>query len=196
MLDRCSRCLAGWAKGSTLDTAVPLAALLIALRQRQPGPGLIHHSDRGVQYANADYRSVLTAHGLVASMSRKGNSYDNATMEEFWSNLKNEPIHRRRFATCADARTAIFDYIAGVHNRTRRHSALGYQSPLDYEFTHSQPSTSTLNACSNYSRKHNSVSLSLISKANFGQAFFASTSTDNLDGGARCLLKLEVEEAA
>ncbi len=135
VLDRCSRCLVGWAMGATLDTAVPLAALLMALRQRQPGPGLIHHSDRGVQYASADYRSVLAAHGLVASMSRQGNCYDNATMEAFWSSLKNELIHRRRFATRAEARTAIFDYIEGFYNRTRRHSALGYQSPLDYEST-------------------------------------------------------------
>lgn len=135
VLDRCSRCLVGWAMGATLDTAVPLAALLMALRQRQPGPGLIHHSDRGVQYASADYRAVLAAHGLVASMSRQGNCYDNATMEAFWSSLKNELIHRRRFATRAEARTAIFDYIEGFYNRTRRHSALGYQSPLDYEST-------------------------------------------------------------
>lgn len=135
VLDRCSRCLVGWAMGSTLDTAVPLAALLMALRQRQPGPGLIHQSDRGVQYASADYRSVLAAHGLVASMNRQGNCYDNATMEAFWSSLKNELIHRRRFATRAEARTAIFDYIEGFYNRTRRHSALGYQSPLDYEST-------------------------------------------------------------
>jgi transposase InsO family protein len=113
VLDRCSRCLVGWAMGSTLDTAVPLAALMMALRQRQPRPGLIHHSDRGVQYASADYRSALADHGLVASMSRL--------------------VHRRRFATRADARTAIFDYIESFYNRSRRHSSLGYQSPLDYE---------------------------------------------------------------
>ena len=133
VLDRCSRCLVGWAMGATLDTAVPLAALMMALRQRQPRPGLIHHSDRGVQYASADYRSALAAHGLVASMSRKGNCYDNAAMEAFWSSLKNELVHRRRFATRADARTAIFDYIESFYNRSRRHSSLGYQSPLDYE---------------------------------------------------------------
>ncbi len=92
--------------GATLDTPVPLAALMMALRQRQPSPGLIHHSDRGVQYANAAYRSALADHGLVASMSRKGNCYDNAAMEAFWSSLKNELVHRRRFATRADARTA------------------------------------------------------------------------------------------
>jgi transposase InsO family protein len=113
VLDRCSRCLVGWAMGSTLDTAVPLAALMMALRKRRPRPGLIHHSDRGVQYASADYRSALADHGLVASMSRL--------------------VHRRRFATRADARTAIFDYIESFYNRSRRHSSLGYQSPLDYE---------------------------------------------------------------
>ena len=105
----------------------------MALRQRQPGPGLIHHSDRGVQYASADYRSALAAHGLVASMSRKGNCYENAAMEACWGSLKNELVHRRRFATRADARTAIFDYIESFYNRSRRHSSLGYQSPLDYE---------------------------------------------------------------
>ena len=135
VLDRCSRYLVGWAMGSTLDTTVPLAALMMALRQRKPAAGLLHHSDRGVQYASADYRAVLAAHGLLASMSRKGNCYDNAAMEAFWSSLKNELVHRRRFATRAEARTAIFDYIEAFYNRTRRHSSLGYQSPLDYEAT-------------------------------------------------------------
>jgi len=135
VLDRCSRCLVGWAMGATLDTTVPLAALMMALRQRKPAAGLVHHSDRGVQYASADYRSALAAHGLVASMSRKGNCYDNAVMEAFWSSLKNELIHRRHFTTRAEARTAIFDYIEAFYNRTRRHSSLGYQSPLDYEST-------------------------------------------------------------
>jgi len=135
VLDRCSRCLVGWAMGSTLDTAVPLAALLMALRQRKPARGLIHHSDRGVQYASADYRAALATHGLVASMSRKGNCYDNAAMEAFWSSLKNELVHRRHFTTRAEARTAIFDYIEAFYNRTRRHSSLGYHSPLDYEST-------------------------------------------------------------
>jgi putative transposase len=133
VLDRYSRYLVGWAMGSTLDTAVPLAALMMALRRRKPGRGLIHHSDRGVQYASADYRSALADHGLVASMSRKGNCYDNAAMEAFWSSLKNELVYRHHFATRAQARTAIFDYIEAFYNRSRRHSSLGYQSPLDYE---------------------------------------------------------------
>ncbi len=133
VLDACSRALIGWAMGSTLDTTVPLAALLMALQQRKPKPGLIHHSDRGCQYASETYRSTLAAHGLQASMSRKGNCYDNAMMESFWSSLKNELIHRTYFATRAQARTAIFDYIECFYNRTRRHSSLGYKSPIDYE---------------------------------------------------------------
>jgi transposase InsO family protein len=135
VLDRGSRYLVGWAMGSTLETAVPLAALMMALRRRKPTHGLIHHSDRGVQYASADYRAALAEHGLIASMSRQGNCYDNAVMEAFWSSLKNELVHRRRFATRAEARTAIFDYIEAFYNRSRRHSSLGYQSPLDYEST-------------------------------------------------------------
>jgi putative transposase len=92
VLDRCSRSLVGWAMGSTLDTSLPLAALTMALSHRQPAPGLIHHSDRGVQYASAAYRDALADHGLVASMSRKANCYDNAAMEAFWSTLKYELI--------------------------------------------------------------------------------------------------------
>jgi putative transposase len=119
--------------GTTLDTSLPLAALRMALQHRDPPRGLIHHSDRGAQYASADYRSALAASGVLASMSRKGNCYDNAAMEAFWSSLKNELVYRRRFATRAEARAALFDYIEVFYNRTRRHSSLGYQSPLDYE---------------------------------------------------------------
>jgi len=133
VLDLFSRRLIGWAMGSSLATALPLAALLMAIRQRQPAAGLIHHSDRGVQYASADYRAALAAHQLVASMSRKANCYDNATMESFWSTLKLELVYRRHFATRAEATTAIFNYIEGFYNRARKHSSLGYQSPLDFE---------------------------------------------------------------
>jgi transposase InsO family protein len=133
VLDRCSRYLVGWAMGSTLDTSLPLSALKMALNRRRPQPGLIHHSDRGVQYASGAYRDALAEHGVVASMSRKANCYDNATMESFWSTLKHELVYRRRFATREQARTAIFDYIEGFYNRSRMHSALGYKSPLDYE---------------------------------------------------------------
>jgi putative transposase len=133
VLDLFTRRLIGWAMGSSLVTALPLAALLMAIRQRQPAPGLIHHSDRGVQYASLDYRTVLAQHKPVASMSRKANCYDNATMESFWSTLKLELVYRCHFATRAEATTAIFTYIEGFYNRVRRHSSLGYLCPLDFE---------------------------------------------------------------
>ena len=135
VLDLCSRRLVGWAMSSSLETALPLAALQMALLHRQPARGLIHHSDRGVQYASDAYRSALAQHRAVASMSRKGNCYDNAAMESFWSTLKNELVHRRRFATRLEAQAAIFTYIEGFYNRRRLHSSLGYQSPLDYELS-------------------------------------------------------------
>jgi len=133
VLDLYSRRLIGWAMGSGLETALPLAALLMALRHRRPPAGVVHHSDRGCQYASSLYRSALAANGCVASMSRRGNCYDNAAMESFWSTLKHELVYRRDFRTRAEATTAIFDYIESFYNRVRLHSALGYQSPLDYE---------------------------------------------------------------
>mgnify|MGYP001195401729 CR=1 FL=1 len=133
VLDLYSRRLIGWAMGSSLETALPLAALSMALRRRRPSAGLLHHSDRGCQYASAAYRSALDRHGCIASMSRRGNCYDNATMEAFWSTLKHELIYRRSFASRDEATTAIFDYIECFYNRTRLHSALGFKSPLDYE---------------------------------------------------------------
>ena len=133
VLDRCSRRLIGWAMGDSLDAALPISAMRMALEQRRPGTGLLHHSDRGVQYASAAYRSMLDHYNVTASMSRKANCYDNAVMEAFWSTLKNELVHRRNFATRAEARTAIFDYIEVFYNRIRRHSALGYKSPLAFE---------------------------------------------------------------
>ena len=133
VMDRCSRFLVGWAMGETLEASLPIAAMQMALQRRQPVRGLLHHSDRGVQYASAPYRDLLAQHKVTASMSRKANCYDNAAMEAFWSTLKHELVYRRRFATRAEAKTAIFDYIESFYNRTRRHSALGYKSPLDYE---------------------------------------------------------------
>ena len=135
VLDRCSRFMVGWAMGESLDAALPIAAMRMALDRRRPRHGLLHHSDRGVQYASAPYRALLEDHRVIASMSRKGNCYDNAVMESFWSTLKNELIYRRDFATRAEARTAIFDYIESFYNRSRRHSAIGYKSPLAYEST-------------------------------------------------------------
>lgn len=128
-----SRRLIGWAMGPSLETALPLAALKMALRQRRPGAGVLHHSDRGCQYARAAYRQALAQHGCIPSMSRKGNCYDNAAMESFWSTLKHELVFRRQFITRNEAITAIFDYIEGFYNRTRLHSSLGFKSPLDYE---------------------------------------------------------------
>ena len=133
VLDLYSRRLIGWAMGPGMDTSLPLAALNMALRQRQPVGQVLHHSDRGCQYASATYRQALAANGCIASMSRKGNCYDNATMESFWSTLKHELVYRCKFQTRNEATTAIFDYIEGFYNRTRLHSALGFKSPLDYE---------------------------------------------------------------
>ena len=133
VLDLWSRRLIGWAMGDSLDTSLPSAALAMALRQRRPKHALLHHSDRGVQYASRSYRAQLAAHRLHASMSRKGNCYDNATMEAFWSTLKNELVHRTRFVSRDQARLALFDYIEVFYNRVRIHSSLGFKSPLDYE---------------------------------------------------------------
>jgi transposase InsO family protein len=116
-----------------IDTLLVLNALGMALRHRQPPAHLLFHSDRGIQYASADYRRALNQAGLVASMSRKGNCYDNATMESFWSTLKLELIYRRNFATRTQARSQIFDYIESFYNRQRAHSALNYHSPVDFE---------------------------------------------------------------
>jgi transposase InsO family protein len=133
VLDRCTRRCVGWAMGESLATTLPLAAWQMALTQQRPPPGLVHHSDRGVQYASQNYRQTLAQAGVVSSMSRRGNCYDNAAMESFWSALKRELVHRRHFATRAEARAAIFEWIEVFYNRTRLHSALGCQSPVDFE---------------------------------------------------------------
>jgi len=133
IMDLYSRKIVGWAMGEHIDTALVLKALFMALLQRQSPTSLLFHSDRGVQYASADYRSALTQAGLVASMSRKGNCYDNAAMESFWSTLKLELVYRRDFQTRAHARSEIFDYIEVFYNRQRSHSALNYLSPVDFE---------------------------------------------------------------
>lgn len=133
ILDLYSRKIVGWAMGEHIDTALILKALFMALLHRQPPANLLFHSDRGVQYASADYRAALAKAGLVASMSRKGNCYDNAAMESFWSTLKLELVYRRDFQTRAEARSEIFDYIELFYNRQRSHSALNYFSPVDFE---------------------------------------------------------------
>ena len=133
VLDLYSRKIVGWAMSHRIDTLLVLQALAMALRHRQPPAKLLCHSDRGVQYAAADYRHALTRAGLIASMSRKGNCYDNATMESFWSTLKWELVYRREFATHHQARSAIFDFIECFYNPKRLHSALNFRSPVDFE---------------------------------------------------------------
>lgn len=133
ILDLYSRKIVGWAMSERIDTALVASALSMALLHRQPPAKLLFHSDRGVQYASSDFRQALQAAQLVASMSRKGNCYDNATMESFWSTLKLELVYRGRFDTRAEARTQIFDFIEVFYNRQRLHSALNYHSPVDFE---------------------------------------------------------------
>jgi putative transposase len=133
LLDVFTRRIVGWAMGATLDAPLAVKALAMAIAQRRPKPELVVHSDRGAQFASAAYRQALASHQLVASMSRKGNCYDNAFIESFWSSLKYETVYHRRFATRAEARSAIFDYIETFYNRTRLHSSLGYLSPLSFE---------------------------------------------------------------
>ena len=133
VLDLYSRKLVGWAMGESLATTLPLNALNMALHQRRPAQGLLHHSDRGVQYASADYRATLAVSGATASMSRTANCYDNATMESFWSTLKHELIYRHSYPTRAQARQSIFEWIEVFYNRTRLHSSLGFKSPVDFE---------------------------------------------------------------
>jgi transposase InsO family protein len=134
ILDAWSRRVVGWACSTTLHVRLVLAAFARARRERNPPQGLLHHSDRGVQYACDDYRAALAAAHVVCSMSRKANCYDNASMESFWSTLKTEtgldaavPISRRA------AELIIFDYIETFYNPTRRHSSLGYLSPVAFE---------------------------------------------------------------
>jgi transposase InsO family protein len=133
ILDRYSRKIVGWSMSERIDTDLVLKAFDMALLHRQPTPKVLFHSDRGVQYASAAYRQALAQSSLVASMSRKGNCYDNATMESFWSTLKLELVYRRKFQTRSQARTQIFDYIESFYNRQRVHSALDYRSPVDFE---------------------------------------------------------------
>jgi transposase InsO family protein len=133
VLDVFSRRVIGWAMSSILDAPLVSAALRMALSQRRPARSLLLHSDRGSQFASAAYRHLLAQHGLVASISRPGNCYDNAFIESFWSTLKYELVYHHRFATRTEARTAIFDYIETFYNRTRLHSSLDYLSPINFE---------------------------------------------------------------
>jgi putative transposase len=133
VLDLASRRVVGWAVGDSLAAALALDAVRMALEERQPAPGLVHHSDRGVQYACTAYRELLAAHGVEVSMSRRGNCWDNAVAESFFATVERELIDRRDWPTRDAAARAIFDYIAGWYNTRRLHSTLNYQSPAAYE---------------------------------------------------------------
>ncbi len=133
LLDLHSRRVVGWAMANRVTQALTHQALEMAVEQRRPEPGLLHHSDQGVQYAAGDYRHRLKALDMVASMSRKGNPHDNAVVESFFSSLKNELTHHRRYATQDEARSEIFDYIEIFYNRQRAHQTLNYISPVAYE---------------------------------------------------------------
>jgi putative transposase len=139
VLDVASRRVIGWAMGPSLAQDLPLAALTMACHTRRPArgtrPGGVHHSDQGRQYASVGYRAALAAAGLTASMSRRGDCWDNAVVESFFATLKTELIHRRAWATRAEVQHAVFRYIEGWYNPHRLHSALGYQSPAQYEAT-------------------------------------------------------------
>lgn len=133
VLDLFSRRVVGWSLQPTLHKELVLDALQMAVAGRRPGPGLLHHSDRGSQYASADFQTALRGAGIVCSMSRRGDCFDNAMVESFFGTLKQELVNRRHFATREAARREIFEYIEVWYNRQRRHSSLGYLSPEQFE---------------------------------------------------------------
>ncbi len=133
ILDLYSRLVIGWAMGHRLTVGLAEQALTMALANRNPLAGLLHHSDRGSQYAATRYQRLLTTHGLTTSMSRRGNCWDNACVESFFGTLKRELVYHRHYATREDAKRDIFEYIEVFYNRKRRHSTLGYNSPAEYE---------------------------------------------------------------
>ncbi len=133
VLDLFSRQAVGWAMGDRLTVDLAEEALTLALWRRKPKTGLLHHSDRGSQYAAARYQQLLGRYGVIPSMSRKGNCWDNACVESFFGTLKKELIHHRRYLTREAAKQDIFEYIEVFYNRMRRHSTLGYRSPAEFE---------------------------------------------------------------
>ena len=132
-LDLHSRKIVGWSMSERANTAFVLSALQMAIKQQNPGPGLVIHTDRGVQYASRKYRTFLFRKGFVGSMSRKGDCWDNAVAESFFATLKTELIHRYRYETRNSARADIFEFIEVFYNRERLHSALGYRTPIEFE---------------------------------------------------------------
>jgi putative transposase len=133
ILDAFSRRAIGWALGRTLQTELTLAALDMALKKRQGAPGLVHHSDRGVQYAARDYVAVLRSHGFQISMSRRGNPFDNAMCESFIKTLKYEQVYREDYRVLEEAECGIEHFIDDIYNEKRLHSALGYLPPAEFE---------------------------------------------------------------
>jgi transposase InsO family protein len=133
IMDLYSRKIVGWAASDSLKTSLVKEALLQALANRPHATGLLHHSDRGSQYASNSYRQLLRSHRIRCSMSGPGCCYDNAAIESFWSTLKTEWLHHHHFQTHYQARSAVFDYIETFYNPKRLHSALAYRSPVDFE---------------------------------------------------------------
>jgi len=133
ILDLYSRIVVGWSMAGRMTRRLVLNALDMAVGRRRPGPGLTHHSDRGSQYACGDYQKALIAQGMLCSMSRKGDCWDNAAMESFFHTLKTELVHHRKYLTRWQAKADIFEYIEVFYNRSRRHSTLGYLTPEEYE---------------------------------------------------------------
>ena len=133
VLDAFSRRVIGWSLGRTLETGLAVAALRMALVEREPPPGLVHHSDRGVQYASLDYTEMLKQRGVTISMSRKGNPYDNAACESFMKTLKSEEVYRNEYYDFNDAQSSIREFLECVYNEKRLHSALGYVPPAEFE---------------------------------------------------------------
>ncbi len=133
VLDAFSRRVIGWALDRTIEDDLTVAALQMALSQRTVLPGLVHHSDRGSQYASGDYTDLLKKHGLEISMSRKGNPWDNAACESFMKTLKYEEVLRNEYRDLADARASIREFLEKVYNEKRLHSALGYRPPVEFE---------------------------------------------------------------
>ena len=133
VLDLYARRVVGWSMDATQAATLPMAALNMALAQRKPGAGLIFHSDQGTVYGSHDYRELLQANGVLPSMSRKGNCWDNAVAESFFSNLKNEAMHDRLFASMDEGKAVVGDYIETYYNKQRLHQTLGYQTPAAVE---------------------------------------------------------------